>query len=68
VNGNAKEMMMNKSLTRCHTEQEREHRRTARHPEVVRMMAEANHDAVEPLAVAMGLCTAEEYAKQWGEE
>lgn len=28
---------------------ERKHRRTARHPECVRMMAEANFDAVPPL-------------------
>jgi hypothetical protein len=34
---------------------ERKHRRTARHPECVRMMADADFDAVPSLAEAMGL-------------
>lgn len=54
-----------KSLTRCHTEQERRHERTPRHPETVRMVAGADFEAVPPLAVAMGLCTALEYAARY---
>jgi hypothetical protein len=34
---------------------ERKHRRTARHPECVAVMAGADFDAVPPLSVAMGL-------------
>lgn len=44
----------------------RRHARTHRHPECVAVMANANFDAVEPLAVAMGLMTMAEYEAEYG--
>lgn len=42
---------------------ERKHRRTARHPACIEMMANANFDAVPSLAEAMGLTSEEPMTK-----
>jgi hypothetical protein len=55
-----------KSREAAHTEPERRHRGTPKHADAVAMMAAADFDAAPPLAVAMGLCTAEEYEELFG--